>query len=180
VSLIFPPRWDPRTKSAFSFSPQYVDHRKNNKQISNNSPPPLSPLRNAIIHNRIDNEHERQRNIDQWRLKQTEKLNKLREPTLPSGFDFNTPADLKINGDAAMKVQMRKDRRMAKDDPSRYCADRCVSTGNCQVWEDMFDMDADEVQKFCKECVLSLDEEPCDIPEKFIENAGKNSWELRP
>ncbi|KAL3816159.1 hypothetical protein ACHAXA_001646 [Cyclostephanos tholiformis] len=128
----------------------------------------------------IDNEHERQRNIDQWRLKQTEKLNKLREPTLPSGFDFNTPADLKINGDAAMKVQMRKDRRMAKDDPSRYCADRCVSTGNCQVWEDMFDMDADEVQKFCKECVLSLDEEPCDIPEKFIENAGKNSWELRP
>lgn len=33
---------------------------------------------------------------------------------------------------------------------------------------------------FIQECVLSEDEEPCDVPEKFIENAGKNAWELRP
>jgi hypothetical protein len=104
----------------------------------------------------------------------------LKEPTLPRGFDFNSPADLKTNADAASKIQMRKDRRMARDDPARYCADRCVATGNCQVWEDMFEMAADEVQQFCKECVLSEDEEPCNVPEKFIENAGKNPWELRP
>jgi hypothetical protein len=104
----------------------------------------------------------------------------LKEPTLPQGFDFNTPADLKTNADAASNIQMRKDRRMARDDPSRYCADRCVATGTCQVWEDMFEMSAKEVQIFCKECVLSEDEEPCDVPDKFIENAGKNSWELHP
>ncbi|KAL3778599.1 hypothetical protein ACHAW5_010240 [Stephanodiscus triporus] len=128
----------------------------------------------------IDNELERLRNIDQWRMQQVEKLNKMKEPTLPQGFDFNSPADLKTNAEAASKIQMRKDRRMARDDPARYCADRCVATGNCQVWEDMFEMAADEVQQFCKECVLSEDEEPCNVPEKFIENAGKNPWELRP
>jgi hypothetical protein len=69
---------------------------------------------------------------------------------------------------------------MAREDPARYCADRCVSTGNCQVWEDMFELSAKEVMAFCEGCVLSEDEEPCDIPEKFIENAGKNSWELKP
>ncbi len=151
-----------------------LTNRKHSPPFSSSSCP--MPL----IHSRIDNELERLRNIDQWRIGQAEKLNKLREPTMPPGFDFNTPADLKVNADAATKVQMRKDRRLARDDPSRYCADRCVSTGNCQVWEEMFDMAADEVQRFCKECVLSLDEEPCDIPEKFIEDAGKNSWELRP
>lgn len=51
------------------------------------------------------------------------------------------------------------------DDPMRYCADRCVSTGNCDVFEDMFNMDPREVVEFCSECVLSEDEEPCDIPE---------------
>jgi hypothetical protein len=29
----------------------------------------------------------------------------------------------------------------------------------------MFDMSPTEVVKFCDECVLSEDEEPCDIPE---------------
>ena len=99
---------------------------------------------------------------------------------MPQGFLFNTPTDLKTNADAASNIQIRKDRRMARDDPSRYCADRCVATGNCQVWEDMFEMSAKEVQIFCKEFVLSEDEEPCDVPDKFIENAGKNSWELHP
>jgi hypothetical protein len=44
----------------------------------------------------------------------------------------------------------------------------------------MFELSEKEVRKFCEECVLSEDEEPCDVPEKFLENAGKNSWELMP
>ena len=84
------------------------------------------------------------------------------------------------NAGAAQKIQMRKDRRLARTDPMRYCADRCVSTGNCQVYEDMFELSEKEVRKFCEECVLSEDEEPCDVPEKFLENAGKNSWDLMP
>lgn len=115
----------------------------------------------------IDKEVDRLRNIGLWRRKE-------------AGFDFNSVQDFQPNADAAKKIQMRKDKRMARDDPARYCADRCVSTGNCQVWEDMFEMAADEVQKFCTECVLSEDEEPCEVPEKFIENAGLNPWELKP
>ncbi|KAL7535565.1 hypothetical protein ACHAXR_006574 [Thalassiosira sp. AJA248-18] len=128
----------------------------------------------------IDNEVDRLRNIGLWRQKEAEKLKKAKEPTLPQGFDWNDVNDFQPNAGAAQKIQMRKDKRMARDDPARYCADRCVSTGNCQVWEDMFEMAADEVQQFCKECVLSEDEEPCEVPEKFIENAGLNPWELHP
>ena len=34
-------------------------------------------------------------------------------------------------------VMHRKDEKLAKDDPQKYCADRCVSTGNCDVFEDL-------------------------------------------
>mmetsp|Transcript_17534 Transcript_17534/g.27499 ORF Transcript_17534/g.27499 Transcript_17534/m.27499 type:complete len:171 (+) Transcript_17534:119-631(+) len=130
----------------------------------------------------IDNEVDRLRNIGLWHQKEAEKHKKWKEmePSLPKGFDFNSVDEFQPTSDASKKIQMRKDRRMARDDPMRYCADRCVSTGNCQVWEDMFELSAKEVMTFCEECVLSEEEEPCDVPEKFIENAGKNSWELRP
>lgn len=129
---------------------------------------------------RIDNELDRLRDIKFWRQKEAEKLQKAKEPTIPQGFDFNSVGDFTPQADAAKKIQMRKDKRMARDDPARYCADRCVATGNCQIWEDMFEMAPDEVMSFCKECVLSENEEPCDVPDKFIENAGLNPWELRP
>lgn len=131
----------------------------------------------------IDNEYERLENFFSWKKKQDEKLAKSRKEhgeSIPQGFDFNSVNDFQPNTDATQKIQMRKDKRMARDDPARYCADRCVATGNCQVWEDMFDMAADEVQQFCNECVLSEDEEPCEVPDKFIENAGLNPWELKP
>jgi len=128
----------------------------------------------------IDGEVTRLTNIGQWRHEQAEKVKKGREPTVPQGFDFNSASDFQPNAGAAQTIQKRKDKRMAREDPARYCADRCVSTGNCEIWEDMFDMSATEVQQFCTGCVLSEDEEPCDVPEKFIEDAGKNSWELRP
>lgn len=120
----------------------------------------------------IDKEVERLKDIGKPKA-----LN-AKEPTLPDGFDFNSVNEFQPNVDAANKIQMRKDKRMARDDPMRYCADRCVSTGNCEVWEDMFELSAIEVQKFCTECVLSEEEEPCDVPDKFIEDAGKQPWEL--
>lgn len=30
-----------------------------------------------------------------------------------------------------------KDKKMAENDPQRYCADRCVATGNCDIFEDL-------------------------------------------
>lgn len=33
--------------------------------------------------------------------------------------------------------QHAKDKKMAKDNPEKYCADRCLSTGNCDIYEDL-------------------------------------------
>lgn len=33
--------------------------------------------------------------------------------------------------------QELKDRKLAKENPAAYCADRCVTTGNCEVYEDL-------------------------------------------
>jgi len=33
--------------------------------------------------------------------------------------------------------QARKDRLMANKNPQQYCADRCIATGNCDVYEDL-------------------------------------------
>lgn len=30
-----------------------------------------------------------------------------------------------------------KDKKMAEEDPERYCADRCIATGNCDIYEDL-------------------------------------------
>eukprot|EP00979_Chaetoceros_neogracilis_P016450 scaffold8032_cov265-Chaetoceros_neogracile.AAC.11 len=58
---------------------------------------------------------------------------------------------------------------MARMNPEKYCADRCISTGYCDVYEDMLEMSAEDVIQFCEECVLSDNEEPCNIPEKMLE-----------
>jgi hypothetical protein len=93
-------------------------------------------------------------------------------------FDMMSPRDIlgfsSVGGVDRTKdtssPRRRKDEKMAEDDPMRYCADRCVTTGNCDVFEDMFDMDPSEVITFCKECVLSEEEEPCDVPVNLFED----------
>jgi hypothetical protein len=34
--------------------------------------------------------------------------------------------------------QRKKDEMLAKNDPQRYCADRCIATGNCEIFEDLY------------------------------------------
>ena len=63
--------------------------------------------------------------------------------------------------------QRQKDERMANTNPSAYCADRCVATGHCDVYEDIFEMSPKDVIKFCVDCVLSDEQEECDIPGDF-------------
>lgn len=129
------------------------------------------------IANMIDKEAERLNDMLSWRQNEEAKRKKGNDASLPQGFDFNSVSDFTPAASAAAKIQARKDRRMARDSPERYCADRCVATGNCDIWEDMFELSEKEVQKFCKDCVLSEGEEPCEVPEKFFEDAGMNSWE---
>ncbi len=64
----------------------------------------------------------------------------------------------------------QKDQRMAFSDPQRYCADRCVATGNCDIFEDFYHMSPQQVIAFCTECVLSESEDAeCEIPEGFYD-----------
>lgn len=88
---------------------------------------------------------------------------------LPENFDFE---EATVMQDVLAPRQRRKDKRLAKDDPQAYCADRCIATGNCEVFEDIFDLSPREVMAFCEECVLSDDEEPCDVPEALFEGDG--------
>ncbi|KAL7487576.1 hypothetical protein ACHAW6_013152 [Cyclotella cf. meneghiniana] len=173
--------------SAFSTAKAFVSSQMNSRhKMTLNLEDHIADMIDGELH-RLRHKHE----TDQKWLARQRQWSKM-EPTLPPDFDFDDGlfgTDLfnddsaALNGEGSSvqgfttgvnreisKVQRRKDEKMATDDPMRYCADRCVSTGNCDVFEDMFDLDPREVIKFCKECVLSEDEEPCDIPEKFLED----------
>lgn len=73
---------------------------------------------------------------------------------VPTNFEYN--GDFENSSDLIIS---RRDQKLAHDDPQRYCADRCVTTGNCDVFEDMYHLSPQEVMKFCTECVLSDEEE---------------------
>jgi len=81
-------------------------------------------------------------------------------------------------------VQYRKDKKLAQEDPQGYCADRCITTGNCDVYEDIFDFSPDEVMAFCSDCVLSEEEEPCDLPpesmDAFFDSVQSNYDNMSP
>ena len=84
---------------------------------------------------------------------------KLLSEEVPSDY---TPNGIMIDDnqpDKPNSMQMRKDRLLADRSPQAYCADRCVATGNCEVYEDMFHLSPSQVVAFCEECVLSDDEE---------------------
>jgi hypothetical protein len=121
---------------------------------------------------RIDLEFLRLTNKQEYEKKVRDKNKAVTEPSLPSNFESgNFFGMLNPNsGEQEDSVQKRRDTRMAKNNPEQYCADRCVSAGYCDVYEDMLEMSPTEVLKFCKECVLSDEEEPCDIPEKMLDS----------
>ena len=97
------------------------------------------------------------------------KEQKKKIPGLPTINDYSDYAALNSNSDNSDIIEQRRDKRMARNNPAKYCADRCIATGNCEVFEDYFDMGPDEVIKFCNECVLSEDDIPCDIPQSMLD-----------
>ena len=43
-----------------------------------------------------------------------------------------------MDRDEAQDFRMhKKDENLAKKDPQAYCADRCIATGNCDIYEDL-------------------------------------------
>jgi len=114
----------------------------------------------------IDREYFRLRHKKIFDVKREERNTVVMEKKLPQDYEFASASDLLENEDA---VQARRDHLLAKRNPEKYCMERCVATGNCEVFEDLFDFSADEVMEFCTDCVLSEEEEPCDVPEKFLD-----------
>lgn len=123
------------------------------------------------IANMIDNELYRQQHQKEFEQEWMEKnrgavLHSLNKDS--SSSSTSMPSSM-LDDDAMLtQRQLRKDKYMADTDPQRYCADRCVATGNCEVYEDIFQFSPTQVLEFCEECVLSEDEDPCDIPEVFF------------
>jgi hypothetical protein len=81
------------------------------------------------------------------------------------------PSQMLADKDREAFAEHHRDERMAFLKPEKYCADRCVATGNCDIFEDFYELSPQDVLKFCEECVLGGDEEDsgCELPEAFYE-----------
>jgi hypothetical protein len=112
----------------------------------------------------VDDELYRERNLDEWKKQRLKNDQAVLESKLPTAFE---EADF---GEPIFNKQHMRDRKLARDDPQAYCADRCLTTGYCEVFEEDFSFSAVEVIQFCEECVLSDGEEPCDVPAAFLDD----------
>lgn len=48
--------------------------------------------------------------------------------------------------------EFRRDKKLWQEHPQRYCADRCLATGYCEVLEDIYEMTTSQVRQFCENC----------------------------
>lgn len=81
----------------------------------------------------IDGELDRQGHKEEY---QREWMEKNRGAVVQSlGMENNLMLG---DDDMANLQQRRKDELMAKQDPQKYCVDRCIATGNCDVFEDLY------------------------------------------
>lgn len=126
----------------------------------------------------IDGELHRQAHKKEYEEKWMEKnrgailhqLNKGGDSSSGSSNNDNALATLE-DQEAEFRQQL-KDKRLAESNPAQYCADRCIATGNCDVYEDVFKFTPEEVMEFCSDCVLATGQDEdeadeCDIPEAF-------------
>eukprot|EP00586_Coscinodiscus_wailesii_P019715 CAMPEP_0172512106 /NCGR_PEP_ID=MMETSP1066-20121228/241745_1 /TAXON_ID=671091 /ORGANISM="Coscinodiscus wailesii, Strain CCMP2513" /LENGTH=178 /DNA_ID=CAMNT_0013291759 /DNA_START=106 /DNA_END=642 /DNA_ORIENTATION=+ len=113
----------------------------------------------------IDKEMVRLRTLKEEAERRTQRNQAVITPELPTGYDFQFEDGMMVNDEDT--IEKMRDMRLAERNPEKYCQDRCVKSGYCDVYEDMYDFSPEEVLKFCTDCVLSDAEDPCDIPESF-------------
>jgi len=116
-----------------------------------------------MLFRRVDEEYYRITHKDEYDEQWQRKRDVVKDVSLPENFDFSGGF---MNGED--RRQLMRDKKLAADSPERYCADRCVATGNCEIFEDFFRLTPEEVLSFCTDCVLSEAEEPCDVPAAFF------------
>merc|ERR1711862_61789 len=88
------------------------------------------------------------------------------------------PSQMFADEDREAYAEHKRDERLAFLHPEKYCADRCIATGNCDILEDFYELGPEDVLSFCEECILNFDEPDadgssssieCDIPDAFYE-----------
>ena len=112
----------------------------------------------------IDGEVYRQSHKKEFEQKWMEKNRGAILHQLSFGNDFAS-----LEEEEQVFRQELKDKRLAETNPQQYCADRCIATGNCDVYEDIFHFSPEEVIQFCSDCVLATEEEECEIPDAFFD-----------
>lgn len=112
----------------------------------------------------IDKEFYHQTHKEEFEQQIQDKNKKVLEVMPPQSYEFSED-DLNDS-----VLEMRRDQILAGKDPQRYCAERCVSTGHCDVFEDLFNFSPEQVMEFCTDCVLSEEEEACDVPDQFFDD----------
>ena len=65
------------------------------------------------------------------------------------------------------------EKKKAIEDTSKWCLERCISLGHCEVFEDLAKMSTSQVQDFCKACVIGEVQgaDECDVQWMFAEDA---------
>jgi hypothetical protein len=80
----------------------------------------------ALIDSELDREEHQDDFAREWMEKNVIHLKNEQSAAVPD--DEDSVRDMR---------QKARDRSMAKKNPQQYCADRCIATGNCDVYEDM-------------------------------------------
>jgi len=112
----------------------------------------------------IEEQWYRQQHMEEIRAKEAQQVATYVDKPLPQGYNDNFIA----------KGFEERARIMAREYPDIYCKHKCLSSGNCEAFEDAFHMDSLQAMQFCKDCVLSDGEEPCDVPEQMLDEGFQN------
>ena len=64
-------------------------------------------------------------------------MEKNRGAVLQSANNGDFMGMMMLDDDRESFRQHVKDEKMARNNPEQYCADRCLATGNCDVYEDL-------------------------------------------
>ena len=72
------------------------------------------------------------------------------------------------------------EKKKAIEDTSKWCLERCISLGHCEVFEDLAKMSTSQVQDFCKACVIGEVQgaDECDVQWMFAEDAPWGSEDM--
>lgn len=120
----------------------------------------------------IDNELYRQQHHEEYEAAWMKKNKGAVVSSLNSADSIGMyPSQMMDESDREAFAEHKRDERMAFLKPDKYCADRCLATGNCDILEDFYELGPEDVLKFCEECVLNFDMESvgCEVPEAFYE-----------